>query len=75
MSSGPFSGSSYYVLAVDVGLKGCDSVVCVFKVVPQQMGVAYKKLVNIDVLSDEHFEDQAIKLKRKKCFINIKRRL
>ena len=62
--SGRSSGSSYYVLAVDVGRKGCDSVVCVFKVVPQQMGVAYKKLVNIDVLSDEHFEDQAIKLKK-----------
>ena len=62
--SGRSSGQSYYVLAVDVGRKGCDSVVCVFKVTPQSMGVAYKSLVNIYVLSDEHFEDQAIKLKQ-----------
>jgi hypothetical protein len=55
--SGRSSGQSYYVLAVDVGRKGCDSVVCVFKVTPQSMGVAYKSLVNIYVLSDEHFED------------------
>ena len=62
--SGRSSAQSYYVLAVDVGRKGCDSVVCVFKVTPQSMGVAYKSLVNIYVLSDEHFEDQAIKLKQ-----------
>ena len=61
--SGRSSAASYYVIAVDVGRKGCDSVVCVFKVTPQSMGSAIKSLVNIYTLSDEHFEDQAIKLK------------
>ncbi len=62
--SGRSSVSSYYVLSVDVGRKGCDSVVCVFKVTPQQMGGAIKSLVNIYTFSDEHFEDQAIRLKK-----------
>ena len=34
-ASGRASKSSYYVLSMDVGRKGCDSVVCVFKVTPQ----------------------------------------
>lgn len=62
--SGRSSKSSYYILAVDVGRKGCDTVVCVFKVTPQPQGVALKSLVNIYTLTDEHFEDQAIKLKQ-----------
>ena len=62
--SGKSSAQSYYVLAVDVGRKGCDSVVCVFKVTPQAQGPAIKSLVNIYTMSDEHFEDQAIKLKK-----------
>ena len=62
--SGRSSASSYYVISVDVGRKGCDSVVCVFKVTPQAMGAAYKSLVNIYTFSDEHFEDQAIKIKK-----------
>ena len=33
-ASGRSSKLAYYVLAVDVGRKGCDSVVCVFKVTP-----------------------------------------
>ena len=61
--SGRSSAHSFYVLSVDVGRKGCDSVVCVFKVTPQSMGPAYKSLVNIYTFSDEHFEDQAIKIK------------
>ena len=61
--SGRSSAHSYYVLSVDVGRKGCDSVVCVFKVTPQSAGPAVKTLVNIYTMSDEHFEDQAIKLK------------
>ena len=52
------------MLAVDVGRKGCDTVICVFKVTPQAQGVSTKSLVNIYTLTDEHFEDQAIKLKR-----------
>jgi len=32
--SGRSIKSAYYVLSVDVGRKGCDTVVCVFKVTP-----------------------------------------
>ena len=63
-SSGRSSGAAYYVLSVDVGRKGCDTVVCVFKVTPQPQGAAIKSLVNIYTLTDEHFEDQAINLKK-----------
>lgn len=62
-SSGRSSKSSFYILSVDVGRKKCDSVVCVFKVTPQPQGASIKSLVNIYTLTDEHFEDQAIKLK------------
>lgn len=61
--SGRSSKAAYYILAADVGRKGCDTVVCVFKVTPQPQGSAIKSLVNIYTLTDEHFEDQAIKLK------------
>ena len=63
-ASGRSSKSASYVLSVDVGRKGCDSVVCVFKITPQAQGAAIKSLVNIFVLTDEHFEDQAIALKK-----------
>ena len=63
-SSGRASKSAYYVLSVDVGRKGCQSVVCVFKVAPQPQGSAIKYLVNMYVFEDDHFEDQAIKLKK-----------
>lgn len=62
-SSGRASKSSFYILAADVGRKGCDTVICVFKCTPQPQGSSIKSLVNIYTLSDEHFEDQAIKLK------------
>mgnify|MGYP003324802585 CR=1 FL=1 len=58
-ASGRISAKQYYIISVDVGRKGCDSVVCIFKVSPQPQGVAVKSLVNIYTLSDEHFEDQA----------------
>ena len=61
--SGRTGNQSYYILSCDVGRKGCDSVVCVLKVSPQTMGPPFKSLVNIYTFSDEHFEDQAIKLK------------
>ena len=63
-ASGRSSSGAYYVLSVDVGRKGCDTIVCVFKVSPQAQGPAVKSLVNIYTMSDEHFEDQAIKLKK-----------
>lgn len=62
-ASGRASKSSFYILSVDVGRKGCDTVVCIFKVTPQPQGSSIKSLVNIYTLTDEHFEDQAIKLK------------
>lgn len=63
-ASGRSSAGAYYVLSVDVGRKGCDTIVCVFKITPQAQGPAIKSLVNIYTMSDEHFEDQAIKLKK-----------
>ena len=62
--SGRSAAGAYYVLSVDGGRKGCDSVVCVFKVTPQAQGPAIKSLVNIYTMADEHFEDQAIKMKK-----------
>lgn len=62
-SSGRSSKQSYYVLSMDVGRKGCDSVVCVFKVTPQ-LGGSLKQLVNIYTWTDMHFEDQAIRIKK-----------
>ena len=63
-ASGRSSKMAYYVLSVDVGRKGCQSVVCVFKVTPQPQGSAIKSLVNIYTFEDEHFEDQAIRIKK-----------
>ena len=62
--SGRSATGAYYILSVDVGRKGCDSVICVFKVTPQTQGPAIKSLVNIYTMSDEHFEDQAITIKK-----------
>ena len=63
-ASGRSSAKQFYILAVDVGRKGCDTVVCVFKVTPQPAGPSLKSLVNIYTLTDEHFGDQALKLKQ-----------
>lgn len=62
--SGRAAAGAYYILSVDVGRKGCDTVVCVFKVTPQPQGPAIKALVNIYTLYNEHFEDQAKELKK-----------
>ena len=62
--SGRSAAGAYYILSVDVGRKGCDSVVCVFKITPQAQGPAIKSLVNIYTMTDEHMEDQAIQIKR-----------
>ena len=63
-ASGRVGKNTFYILSMDVGRKGCDSVVCVFKVTPQPQGVSLKQLINIYTFSDEHFEDQAIKVKK-----------
>ena len=62
--SGRSSKTAYYVLGVDVGRKGCTSEVCVFKVTPQPQGASIKTLVNLYTWDEEHFETQAINIKR-----------
>lgn len=62
--SGRSAKSAYYVLGVDVGRKGCTTEVCVFKVTPQAQGGALKTLVNIYTWDEEHFENQAINIKK-----------
>ena len=62
--SGRSSALSYYIIAVDVGRKGCDSVACVLKVTPQSSGRSAKSLVNMYTFSDTHFGIQALKLKK-----------
>lgn len=63
-ASGRTSERGYYVLSVDVGRRQCQTVVCIFKVTPQSAGPAIKSLVNIYTMEDEHFEDQAIFVKK-----------
>ena len=63
-ASGRTSKNQYYIISVDVGRKGCDTVACVFKVTPQPQGPSLKSLVNIFTITDEHFGDQAIALKK-----------
>ena len=70
--SGRSSKSAYYVIGVDVGRKGCNSEACVIKVTPQPQGDALKTLVCIYSLAAEHFEAQAIHLK--KLFFQYKAR-
>lgn len=72
-ASGRTSKAGFYILSADIGRKGCDTVVCVFKVTPQPQGASIKHLVNIFTFSDEHFEDQAIKLKRLYYKFNARR--
>lgn len=62
--SGRSSKTAYYVLGIDVGRKGCTSEVMIIKVTPQVQGAAIKTLVNLFSFDEEHFEDQAIKIKR-----------
>ena len=56
--------NAYYVISVDVGRKGCTSEVCITKVTPQVQGTSLKTLVNLYSYEDEHFENQAIYLKK-----------
>lgn len=56
--------NAYYIISVDVGRKGCTSEVCVFKVTPQVQGTSLKSLVMLYSYEDEHFENQAIHLKK-----------
>ena len=62
--SGRSSKSAYYVLGIDVGRKGCTTECCVIKVTPQNQGNSIKSLVNIYSWEEEHFEQQAINIKK-----------
>lgn len=62
--SGRSSKTAYYVLGVDVGRIGCTTQVMIFKVTPQPQGAAIKSLVNLYTYQAEHFEEQAINIKR-----------
>ena len=62
--SGRSTKSAFYVLGIDVGRKGCTSEVCVFKVTPQAQGASLKTLVNLYTWDEEHFEAQAINIKK-----------
>ena len=72
-ASGRSNKNSFYILSCDVGRKGCDTVVCVFKVTPQPQGASIKTLVNIYTISNEHFEEQCIELKKLFYKYNAKR--
>ena len=63
-ASGRSSKNIYYFVAVDVGRRGCQSVACIIKVTPQPQGPAIKSLVNIYTFNEDHFEDQAVKIKK-----------
>ena len=71
--SGRSSKTAYYILGIDVGRKGCTSEVMIIKVTPQVQGSAIKTLVNLYSFEEEHFEDQAIKIK--KLFFKYKARI
>lgn len=63
--SGRSSKSAYYVIGVDVGRKGCSTEAIVIKCTPQgQGGTSLKSVVNIESWEEEHFEQQAINLKK-----------
>lgn len=62
--SGRNAKSAYYIIGVDVGRFGCTTEACVFKCTPQMQGSDLKSLVNIYTYDAEHFELQAIHLKK-----------
>ena len=58
------SKNAYYTIGVDVGRKGCNSEAVIIKNTPQPQGDSLKTVVNIYSLSAEHFEAQAIHIKK-----------
>ena len=62
--SGRTSKSAYYIIGVDVGRFKCTTEAMVFKVTPQPQGASLKSLVNIYTYEAEHFEEQAINIKK-----------
>ena len=55
---------AYYVIAVDVGRRGCTSEAIVIKVTPTAQGQSIKSIVNMETWDEEHFEQQAINIKK-----------
>lgn len=62
--SGRSNKNAYYVLGVDVGRKDCTTEVTVIKVTPQAQGTSLKSIVCFYSKEAEHFEHQAIFLKK-----------
>lgn len=62
--SGRSSKTAYYIIGVDVGRIGCTTQAMIFKVTPQPQGAAIKSLVNLYTYQAQHFEDQAINIKK-----------
>lgn len=62
--SGRGNEGAYYVLGVDVGRSGWQTVITVVKVNPQKKGVGIKSIVNIITIDSEHFGIQANEIKR-----------
>lgn len=62
--SGRSSKSAYYVLGIDVGRKGCTTECVPIKVTPQPQGASLKSIVNVYSWEEEHFEQQAINIKK-----------
>lgn len=62
--SGRATDRTYYVLGVDVARKGCQTVITVIKVNPQVDGTSLKNIVNMFTYKAEHFEKQAIFIKK-----------
>ena len=56
--------NGHYILGVDVGRKGCDTVIAVIKVIPQAFGPSFKSLVQLYTLTDVHFAQQSIFIKK-----------
>lgn len=63
--SGRSSKQAYYVIGVDVGRRGCQTIAVVIKVTPVTYGAEpIKTVVNIYDFDEEHFETQAINIKK-----------
>jgi len=53
----------FYLISVDVGRIVAQTVFCIFKIMPQK-DYFLKKLVNVKILDNKHFEEQSIELKK-----------
>lgn len=60
-------------MGIDVGRRDCSTEIAVIRVVPQPQGTSIKSLVNLISIEGEHFENQAIKIK--KIFFRYKARM